>query len=87
MMRITHFQGEGYTLTLIRIPKHKKSRGINRSTVEARDLAGKVFDTWKCEDRKWQHPIHGKADDIAEIQSIYSAIDISSYIQENSNGE
>jgi hypothetical protein len=78
MMRIRHFQGEGYTLTLIRIPKHK-----NRSTVEVRDLTGRVFDVWRYEDEKWLNPVHGVAKSVVEIKEIYDAIDIDEYIKQS----
>ncbi|WP_416670442.1 hypothetical protein [Egbenema bharatensis] len=79
MMRIRHFQGEGYTLTLIRIPKNRRNKGISRSTIEVRDLAGKIFDVWKYEGGEWLNPIHGIAKSVTQVKEIYDSIDIDDY--------
>jgi len=85
MMRIRHFQGEGYTLTLIRVFRHGRNKGNSKSTIEIRDLTGQVFDTWRYENGKWQNSILGNADSIDQILNVYNGMDISNYIQEASN--
>ena len=80
-MRIRHFQGEGYTLTLIRVFRHGRNKGTGKSTIEIRDLTGRGFDLWRYEGEKWLNPVHGAAKSVIEIKEIYDTIDIDNYIK------
>jgi hypothetical protein len=80
MATISHFEGIDYTLTM---KKLMSSQGYDRSTVEAKDLTGRVFETWHRRYRLWRHPIHGTARSIAEIKEIYNAIDVDDYVNKN----
>jgi len=77
---IRNFAGIDYTLTLRTL---HNTRGYDRSTIEAKDLTGKVFETWHRRYKLWRHPTHGTAKSITEIKEIYNAIDIDDYVKKN----
>jgi len=81
-MRIKHIYGIDYVLTVT--TTHNK-QGIDRSTIDVKDLTGKAFDKWQRRYKLWRHPIHGIARSLAEIKEIYNAMDIDTYIRENSD--
>ncbi|WP_416670441.1 hypothetical protein [Egbenema bharatensis] len=72
---------EGLDYTLIVVLAH--NRGIDRSTVQVKDLTGRVFETWHRRYRLWRNPVHGTARSIAEIKEIYNALDIDDYTDQN----
>lgn len=80
MATIRHFQGIDYTLTL---KTRMNTRGYDRSTLEAKDLTGRVFEIWHRRYKLWRHPIHGTARSIAEIKESYNEIDIDDYVKKN----
>ncbi len=80
MTRVRHFQELDYALTLRIL---HDTRGCDRSTIQVKDLTGKVFETWHRRYRLWRNPIHGTAKNLAAIKTIYNAIDIDDYVRKN----
>ncbi len=84
MTTVRNYRGLDYTLTLKTLCN---TRGLNKSTIEVKDLTGKVFEVWHRRYRLWRHPIHGTVRSIAAIKEIYNAIDIDDYIKQDASDD
>ena len=80
MVTIKNFEGIDYTLTLKTLCN---TQGYDRSTIEVKDLTGRVFETWYRRYKLWRNPTHGTARNIAAIQETYDQIDIDDYVEKN----
>lgn len=78
-MTVRYVQGLDFTLIVI----IARNRCIDRSTVQVKDLTGRVFETWHRKYKLWRHPIHGTARSIDDIKEIYNVIDIDDYVNKN----
>ena len=84
MTATRNFAGIDYTLTLKTLCN---TRGYDRSTIEVKDLTGRVFEIWHRRYKLWRNPTHGTARSIAAIKEIYNEIDIDDYVEKNGYAE